>query len=132
MKLKIGAVALATAFAGTLAPTAAPAATAHASCHYRAHFHAPNHHPKVGRNWWVRVRVRPRRLTTRMHYEFIFRGRRVAKRYVRHHRHFHFRGHMRDAVVWPRRAVGVPLTFRIVLHNRCGTKRWNWRVKVRR
>ncbi len=114
-------------------PAASPAATGHAArCSYRAHFHAPTHHPKANRKWWIRVTVSPSSLRTRMHYEFLFHGRRVSTQYVRGHKNFSFRHRTKDDVVWPSKSIGLPLTFRIVLHNRCGTKHWDYSVRVRR
>jgi hypothetical protein len=128
--LPVAVVALA-AFTGTAAGPAV-AARGHASCGYRATFFAPGHHPRANKNWVVRVSVRPRNLRTKMHYEFYFSGRRVATRYVLNRKNYSFVNHMSDAVVWPKRSIGIPLVFRIVLRNRCGTKNWDYAVKVRR
>jgi hypothetical protein len=129
-RIVVAASAVAAACGANVAP--AGAGRARAACGYRATYSAPSHHPRAERNWVVRVHVRPASLRTRMHYEFYFGDRRVATRYVDDKKSFAFEGHMQDAVIWPKRSIGIPLVFRVVLHNSCGTKHWNWAVKVRR
>jgi hypothetical protein len=114
-------------------------ATASAGCRWTARLHAPGHHPKAGRHWPIRVTTSLPDVRTSAYYAFVFGNRVVAKRHINPSsdapgKHlFHFRGSFRDpTVLWPKRSTGIPLTFRVVLHNRCGTKRLNYKVVVRK
>ena len=120
------------------AAAAAPAA-ASAACSWSAKLSAPTHKPKAGKRWPIRVTTSLRDVRTSARYEFVFRGRVVAKRHINPKsdapgkKLFHFRGSFRDpTVTWPRKSVGIPLTFRVVLRNRCGTKRLNYSVVVQK
>ena len=98
----------------------------------RARLRAPTHHPKANKLWKITVTLSTRRLTS-AHYEFFFNGQKVSTQYVNYNHHFKFRKRFSDPTIkWPPRAVGYPLTFRVVLHNACGPKNINYVVKVRR
>jgi hypothetical protein len=66
-----------------------------------------------------------RPLRAEVGYQFLFAGRVVARR-----SHYRFRGRFRDVVTWPRRSVGVPLTFRAVVTTRLGTRNLDYPVVV--
>jgi hypothetical protein len=135
IRLGLAAVAAAALFANGLrwAPAASSAPrTAAAACSYTARMRAPTHHPKANKLWKITVTTSTRRLTS-AHYEFYFNGQKVSTQYVNYNHHFKFRKRFSDPTIkWPARAVGYPLTFRVVLRNACGKKNINYVVKVRR
>ncbi len=98
----------------------------------RVALHAPGHHPKAGRRWPISVRVTDRSgkpLSGVIHYEFLFGGQVVSRQ---SHYRFHG-GRFRDpTVLWPARAVGYPLTFRVVARTPAGTGHADYSVRVRR
>ena len=123
-------LALPMAIAAALA--AGGAAPASAACSYTAKLRAPTHHPRATHRWPITVTV-SRSLRTSAHYEFFYNGQRVATRYVRYNKRFAFRRRFRDpTITWPKRAIGIPLSFHVVLHNACGTKHLRYAVKVRK
>jgi hypothetical protein len=107
------------------------------------------HHP----HHWRRIRDRDRRIRAwdaiwpitvtarhngrgitggKMYYQFIFSGRIVACRTVLKPYSPHFRrGVARDRIEWPERAINVPLTFRVVVKTKYGTRNLNYKVRVR-
>jgi len=107
------------------------------ACSYSARLHATTHHPKAGAKWPIRVTLSTK-VRTSAYYAFLFKGRQVSKQEINPHstkpgtKRFYFSGGgFRDPlIVWPRRAVGFPLTFRVVLHNKCGTKHLDYVVTV--
>jgi len=130
-----------------LVPVAPPAEAAS----FVARLKASGHHPKAGKRWPIRVSARTRSgrpLRARAHYEFYFRGRKVSTQYPNpgarpgrcpgargcRERPYRFRGSFRDrSIVWPRRAVGIRLTFRVVVRVRGrGTRKLDYWVRVRR
>jgi hypothetical protein len=120
LTILIGAVLL------LAAATAAPA-----SARIVAHLHAAGHHPKVNRNWPVTVTVRTpsgRRVSGRMDYQFLFRGEVVAHQPGVRFRH----GRAHDELVFPGRAIGIPITVRFVIRTSHGTARLRYGVRVRR
>jgi hypothetical protein len=107
-----------------------------AACSYSARLHATTHHPKAGARWPIRVTTTTH-IRTSAYYAFLFRGRQVhtaeinPKSSAPGKTRFHFTGSFRDpTIVWPRESIGFPLTFQVVLKNRCGTKRLNYKVQV--
>jgi hypothetical protein len=126
-----GATLIATTLPATPAASSPPKPVA-AACGYTARLRAPTHHPKANRLWKITVTTSTRRLTA-AHYEFFFHGQKVSTQYVNYKRSFKFRKRFSDPTIkWPPRSVGYPLTFRVVLHNACGTRNINYAVKVRR
>jgi hypothetical protein len=109
---------------------------------FRATLHAPNHHPKAGdRHWFITVTARtpsghPLRATA--YYQFLFRGRVVSTQYPNpksrkgtRHSPWSFRGRYRDSILWPKRAIGFPLTFRVVVKVKGrGVRKLDWAIKV--
>jgi hypothetical protein len=117
-----------------------------------ARLRASGHHPEAGKSWPIRVSARTRSgrpLRARAHYEFYFRGRKVSTQYPNpgtrpgrcrvgrrgcRRSPYPFRGSFTDrSIVWPARAVGIRLTFRVVVRVRGrGTRRLDYWVRVRR
>jgi hypothetical protein len=107
----------------------APVAQARLSVALRA----TTHHPKAGTNWPITITARngSRRVCGKVRYAFLFRGRIVGRRNPGVGRSFC--GTFRDPrVVWPRRAIGIPLTFRAVVDTRLGQANLDYSVRVRR
>ena len=116
-----------------------------------ARLKASGHHPKAGKRWPITVSARTRSgrpLRARAHYEFYFHGRKVSTQYPNpgarpgrcpgargcRRSPYPFRGSFTDrTIVWPARAIGIRLTFRVVVRVRGrGTRRLDYRVRVRR
>jgi hypothetical protein len=126
-----GALALAAAGCGggskstprSAATTARPAAPA-----FNATLKAPGHRPRASKPWPIELTAtttdgRPLRALVR--YQFLFAGQVVARR-----SRYAFRGRFHDVVSWPKRAVGVPLTFRAVVTTALGTRNLDYPVVV--
>ena len=118
----------------TLCAVVGAPTTASAACRWSAKLHATTHKPKAGKHWPIRVTTSVN-VRTSAFYQFVFGNRVVAKREINPKsdapgkKRFHFRGSFRDpTVTWPKRSVGVPLKFRVVLKNKCGTKRLSYSV----
>jgi hypothetical protein len=108
---------------------AAPDAMA---CRIGGSLKASGHHPKAGKKWAIVVTASPS-ITTSAKYEFYFQGQKVSTQYPFYNHHYKFKKRFRDGtIVFPKRAVGYQLTFRVVIHNRCGTKNFNYAIKVRK
>jgi hypothetical protein len=67
----------------------------------------------------------------KVYYQFLSFGRIVACRTVLPpaHPRFH-KGTMRDWIQWPERAIGLPLTFRVVVFTKYGVKNLDYAVVV--
>ena len=118
----------------TLLAVAAPAQA------FVVHLKAPNHHPTAGKRWPIKVTARTGSgtpLHAKASYKFLFQGQVVATRYpsphgpTTHHP-YKFFGHFRDAsVTWPKRSVGIRLTFRVIVKAKGhGKEHADFRVKV--
>jgi len=126
---KLGGLVIALLAAALLAAGGAGAA---APC--VAKLKAPGHHPKANKLWPVTVTCltssgKPVRATAT--YQFLYNGQVVATRYPSpkanpnspcsragtcRHSPYPFKGRMRDGTfIWPRRAVGFPLTLRVIV-----------------
>ncbi|HWV87919.1 MAG TPA: hypothetical protein VNZ62_20890 [Capillimicrobium sp.] len=125
--------------AGLAAATAAPVSAAP----FVAKLRAPNHTPKAGgKDWRITVSVRSpsgRPLRATATYQFLYNGQVVASRHPNPgharsgKRPYAFRGSYRDTILWPKRAAGYTLTFRVVVAVRGqGRENLDWRVRVRR
>lgn len=91
---------------------------------------APSHHPTVNAPWPIRIEARRpdgRPLQAEVRYQYLFAGSVVA-----HRSDYHFKGTFHDVLRWPKRSVGIPLTFRAVVETPLGTRRLDYDVKVRR
>ena len=128
MRIRIVAVVL------CAAALLVPAATAQAG--FSLHLRAPGHHPKAGEKWPIRVSAKKRGnpIHAKAVYKFLYQGQVVATRspYPHSRRPYPFFGHFRDVVRWPKRAVGIPLKFRVVVKShRYGKEHVDYRVRVR-
>jgi hypothetical protein len=137
-------VVLAAAFLVPAAPAAAAPCVAKLS--------APGHHPKAGKFWPITVTCRTRSgkaVRATATYQFVYNGQIVATRYPSpkadpnskcskagtcRHSPYPFTGRMHDPTfTWPRRAVGIPLTLRVVVRVRGkGSVNLDYAVKVHR
>jgi len=117
-----------------------------------AKLRAPGHHPKANRLWPITVTClttsgKPVRATAT--YKFVYNGQVVATRYPSpkadpkspcsragtcRHSPYPFKGRMRDGTfIWPRRAVGFPLTLRVVVTVKGkGSVNLDYSVRVRK
>lgn len=95
---------------------------------FDATLQAPGHRPRAARPWPIVVTAHDRAghpLPAVVTYQFLFAGRVVA-----HRSRYRFRGRFRDVVTWPRRSVGVPLTFRALVRTRLGVRALDYPVVV--
>ncbi len=118
---------------------AAPASAAS----FVARLQAPDHSPKAGaKNWRITVSARTRSgkpLRATAVYKFLYGGQVVSTQYPRPGhatggtRPYAFTGRYRDTILWPARAAGYRLTFRVVVAVKGrGHVNLNWAVRVRR
>ena len=118
MSLRIKLIApLALSAALLLAPTAGAATVAAHSGALSATLHGGTHHPIENKNWWITVTATLNGRPVRAHafYQFLFSGQVVSTQYVTYKKNYMFTGHFRDNLVFPPRAVGYPLTVRVVV-----------------
>ena len=133
-------------------PIAPPAAAPAKATPCVAKLKAPGHRPKAGRRWPITVTCvtrsgKPVHATAL--YQFVYQGQVVATRYPSpradpnsrcsrngtcRHSPYPFTGRMHDPTfTWPRRAVGFPLTLRVVVRVRGkGAINLDYAVKVHR
>ena len=116
---------------------AAPAVEA---ASFNASLKAPGHHPKAGKKWPIKVTARGKRgnpIRAKAYYKFIYNGQVVAVRYPSPHRPtrdkpWPFKGSFRDPIIWPKRAIGIKLTFQVVVKAKHrGKEKLNYKVRVR-
>lgn len=101
---------------------------------------AAGHHPKVGKPWRIEVTATregsDQPIQGAAFYEFLFGGAVVSKQYPAPHggsatKPYRFVGHYSDALTFPGRAVGQPLTFRVVVRaGSLGTRHVDYPVRV--
>jgi len=108
---------------------------------------APTHTPTAGKPWPIKVgahRSNGHKLRAHAFYQFIFSGNVVQSCAPKPHKPhaqkcndgksakpWHFHGGYRDVIIWPRKSIGYPLTFRVVIHARhLGTKHVDYPVVV--
>ena len=144
--MKRACPALITALGAAVLVAAAPAA-ASGPCRLSV----PTHHPKAGARWPVTVScyAAGKALRATATYKFLYNGQVVATRYPSPNANpnstcskkgtcrktpWPFTGRMRDGTfTWPRNAVNIPLTFRVVVRVRGrGTYNLDYAVRVRR
>ena len=120
-----------------------PAAAAQA---FHAKLRAPGHHPHAGQPWRIKVsahRDNGRPMHASAYYQFLFQGQVVktcaARPHARNHHKcptgapYKFKGSYKDVLFFPKKSIGIPLTFRVVVHGRhAGTKKLNYPIKVRK
>jgi len=96
-----------------------------------AHLKAPTHHPKVDKPWRITITARSnsgKKLSGRVQYEFLYGGQVVSR-----NSNYKFKnGVFHDTLTWPKRSVGIDLTFRAVVTTKPGVVRLSYAVKVRR
>ena len=120
------------AFAGV----AGAGSRAHASANWTARMTVPTHTPKARKDWPVRIVARTaagKLLRGTVQYHFIYRGQVVSTAGCIPNKPdpCPFNGTYRDVVRWPRRSIGIRLTFQASVKTRLGTKNLNWWVRVR-
>ncbi len=103
----------------------APAAAASIS----AHLSAPNHSPVAGKKWYITVTVSRghQKLSGSVKYQFLYDGQKVSTQPG----HSFKGGVYRDWLLFPKEAVGQPLTLRVVVTTKYGTVDLDWAVKAR-
>jgi hypothetical protein len=119
-----------------------PAGSASAAA-FKASLKAPNHSPKGGaKSWHITVSAtsnsgKPLKATAV--YEFLYNGQKVSTQYPNpgHPKGgthpYSFKGSYKDTILWPARAAGYQLTFRVVVSVRGkGHQNLDWKVRVHR
>ena len=117
----------------TLAIAALAAIAPVAQARLSVTMHATTHSPKVGKKWPITITAfnGRKRVCGHVRYAFLFNGRVVGRRNAGVGGNFC--GRFRDpAIVWPKRAIGIPLTFRAVVDTRLGQRNLDFAVKVSR
>jgi hypothetical protein len=97
----------------------------------RGWLHASDHTPKAGKRWYYQVLAADlsgHPLAGTADTEFAFNGTVVGRETPPSHPLK--QGLMKDGVVFPARAEGIPLTFQIVIHTHLGSVTLDWAVKV--
>jgi Ni/Co efflux regulator RcnB len=97
----------------------------------RGWLHADNHAPKAGKAWSYEVLAADSSghpLAGSTVTEFVFGGSVVGKETPATHTLKN--GLLHDNITYPSRAIGIPLTFRIVLRTHLGSVTLDWSVKV--
>jgi hypothetical protein len=99
----------------------------------RSSLHGANHAPKVNRLWHYSVQATTaarQPLSGTVESEFVFGGQVVGRESPPTH---HLTdGRLDDSVTFPAQAVGIPLTFRVVVRTNLGLVTLDWPVKVTR
>jgi hypothetical protein len=98
----------------------------------RASLHGQGHAPTPGKLWHYSVLATNgsgKALSGKVDTEFVFNG--VVVGHESPPTHPLKNGRLDDAVTFPARSAGIPLTFRVVVHTPAGTVTLNWPVKVR-
>lgn len=93
--------------------------------------HGQNHAPVIGKLWHYSVLAthgNGQPLSGKVDTEFVFNGTVVGREVPPTHPLKN--GRLNDAVTYPARAAGIPLTFRVVIHTPLGSVTLNWPVKV--
>jgi hypothetical protein len=117
----------------TLAIAACVAIAPAAQARLSVSMHASGHHPKADKKWAVSITAvnGRKRVCGTVRYAFLFNGRVVGRRNPGVGRSFC--GHFRDPdIIWPKRSIGIPLTFRAVVDTRLGQRNLDYRVQVTR
>jgi hypothetical protein len=97
----------------------------------RASLHGESHAPIAGKKWEYMVLAQTpsgQALTGTVDTEFVFGGAIVGREVPPTHKLTD--GKLVNKVTFPARAVGIPLTFRVVVHTSAGTITLNWSVKT--
>jgi hypothetical protein len=97
-----------------------------------ASLHAQNHAPTAGKLWRYLVRAADsagKALSGTVDTEFALGGTVVGRESPPTHPLKG--GRLDNSVTFPARAVGIPLTFRVVVHTKSGSVTLDWPVKAR-
>lgn len=97
----------------------------------RARLRANDHTPVVNKSWPFTVTAADpagHPLTGRVTVQFVFAGQVVGRDTPPTHPLTHGRWH--ELLKFPARAVGIPLTFQVVVHTPAGSVTLNWPVRV--
>ena len=126
-------------FAIAVALLLVPTASAQAAG-FTVDLQAPTHHPKVGKDWKITVTAKRKGTGKPVHgaafYEFVFGGAVVSTQYPAPHggpakAPYHFIGSFTDTLTFPKRSVGQPLTFRVVVRaGPLGTAHADYPIRV--
>lgn len=99
----------------------------------RAWLHASGHSPKAGKLWNYKVLAADsgnHPLAGTVDSEFVFGGAVVGRESPPTHSLKN--GRLSDNITFPARAIGVPLTFQVVVHTHLGAVTLDWPVKAQR
>jgi hypothetical protein len=115
-----------------LAVVLVPAAAAQAKL--SAKLFATTHSPKANKKWPIKITAKDSRTGKRacgtVRYAFLFNGKVVGRRNPGVGGKFC--GTFSDpAIIWPKRSVGINLTFRAVVDSKVGQANLDYAVKVR-
>jgi hypothetical protein len=119
--------ALALTAAALVLAVSAPASASAAP--FTAHLKAPNHTPTAGKKWPITVTATRghTKLSGSVRYQFLFDGTVESNQPG----HSFKRGVFHDTLLFPKEAVGYPLTLRVIVKTRYGTVDLNWSVKTK-
>jgi hypothetical protein len=94
-----------------------------------AHLSAPNHSPIAGKKWYITVTISRggKKLSGSVKYQFLYNGLKVSTQPG----HSFTGGVYHDWLLFPKDAVGQPLTLRVVVTTKYGTTDLDWAVKAR-
>lgn len=97
----------------------------------RASLHGANHAPTAGKKWHYSVLATDpsgKALSGTVATQFVFNGTIVGREVPPTHQLSD--GRLNDKVTFPAQAVGIPLTFRVVVQTKAGSVTLNWAIKV--
>jgi hypothetical protein len=97
----------------------------------RASLHGESHAPTAGKKWHYSVLATTpsgKALSGAVDTQFVFNGTVVGRESPPTHQLSG--GLLNDKVTFPAQAVGIALTFRVVVHTNAGSVTLNWAVKV--
>jgi len=105
----------------------APAAPASAG-KFTATLTGSTHRPHAGKamHYTVKVRRHGKGIRAKIKPLFVYQGLVVGSEPARK-----IKGRYRDSLTWPKRAIGYPLTFRIRVKTKYGTRNLDWWIRVR-
>ena len=117
----------------TLAIAALAATAPVAQAKLSVTLHATTHNPTAGKKWPITITAQDgnKKVCGHVRYAFLFKGKVVS------HQNAgvggNFCGTFKDpAIIWPKRAIGIPLTFRAIVDMKSGQRNLDYAVKVRR
>ena len=119
---------------GRFSATFRPKWDGHKPRHWRKVLDTDTHKRQYDAVWPITVTARRngKPIAGRIYYQFLSFGRIVACRTVKTPARPRFSGTFHDTIQWPRKSVGLPLTFRVVLRTKYGLKNINYAVTVQK